>query len=155
MKRITNAMKILSHGGGRVKTPILEDMMKPQNPIIKRDAELGWEIFVPEGMLPCELKVISISPAGLYLETYDETWDLLPFDELRDLLDDGGRTLDESIEMDPVDRNRTLISKLTCPVNVVAGQPSDYSMSMPTGQERAYRRWDADQRYEYTYPGGR
>ena len=127
---------------------------KPQEPIIKHDTDLGWELFVPQHLLPVELRVVSVSPAGLYLETIDDTWDLIPFEDLRDLLDDGGRSLDEQIDIDPSDHNRTMIAKLTCPVIVADGQPRDHRDTMPTGQERAYRRWEADQRYEFTYPGG-
>ena len=123
--------------------------MKPQEPIIKHDTDLGWEMFVPQHLLPVELRVVSVSPAGLYIETIDDTWDLLPFEDLRDLLDVGGRTLDEQIDIDPSDHNRTLIAKLTCPVNVQAGQPEP----IITGQERAYRRWKADQKYAELFPG--
>lgn len=127
--------------------------MKPQNPIIKRDTDIGWEIFVPPSMLPAELRTVSISPEGLYIETTSDTWDLIPFMDLADLVEVGSRALDECLDIE-IGRNRTLIAKLTCPVNVKAGQPKDDPDSMPTGQERTYRRWEADQRYEYTYPGG-
>lgn len=127
---------------------------KPQEPIIKHDTDLGWEMFVPQHLLPVELRVVSVSPAGLYIETTTDTWDLIPFQDLSDLVDIGSRTLDEQIDIDPSDHNRNLIAKLTCPVVVAAGQPRDHRDSMPTGQERAYRRWDADQRYEFTYTGG-
>lgn len=123
--------------------------MKPQEPIIKRDTDLGWELFVPRHLLPGELRVVSISPAGLYIETIDDTWDLLPFEDLRDLLDDGGRSLDECIDIDIPSRNRNLIAKLTCPVNIAAGQPEP----VISGQERAYRRWEADERYAEMFPG--
>lgn len=128
--------------------------MKPQNPIIKRDTDLGWEIFVPPHMLPVELRVVSVSPAGLYIETTTDTWDLIPFQDLADLVDIGSRTLDECIDIASSDHNRSLIAKLTCPVNVQAGQPKDDPNNMPTGQERTFRRWEANQRYEFTYPGG-
>lgn len=127
---------------------------KIAEPIIKHDTDLGWEMFVPQHLLPVELRVVSVSPAGLYIETTTDTWDLIPFQDLADLVDIGSRSLDENIIIDPTDHNRSLIGKLTCPVNVVAGQPDDHRDSMPTGQERAYRRWMADQRYEFTYPGG-
>lgn len=123
-------------------------------PIIKHDTDLGWELFVPQNLLPVGLRVVSVSPAGLYIETVTDTWDLIPFQDLADLVDAGSRSLDENIEIDPIDHNRNLIAKLTCPVNIDAGQPSDHRDLMPSGQERAYRRWDADQRYEFTYPGG-
>lgn len=128
--------------------------MNPMNPIIKHDTDLGWEMFVPQHLLPIELRVISMSPAGLYVETVNDEWDLIPFQDLVDLVAVGSRTLDECIDIDIPSRNRSIIAKLSCPVNIVAGQPRDHCDTMPTGQERAYRRWDADQRYEFTYPGG-
>lgn len=128
--------------------------MKPQNPIIKRDKDIGWEVMVPPDLLPVTLRCVSISPEGLYIETKDEAWDMIPFQDLADLVDIGSRTLDEQIDIDLSDHTRSLIAKLTCPIVVAAGQPRDHRDSMPTGQERAYRRWDADQPYEFTYPGG-
>ena len=127
---------------------------KIAEPIIKHDTDLGWELFVPQHLLPIELRTVSVSPAGLYIETIDNSWDLIPFEDMRDLLDEGSRSLDENIDIDPIDRNRSIIASLTCPVIVAAGQPAAHHDSMPTGQERAYRRWEADQRYEFTYPGG-
>ena len=124
--------------------------MKPQEPIIKHDTDLGWELFVPQHLLPVELRVVSVSPAGLYLETTTDTWDLIPFQDLADLVDIGSRTLDECIDIDPSDHNRTLIAKLTCPVNVEAGQPKP----IITGQERAYQRWAAaNNQYIEMFPG--
>jgi hypothetical protein len=140
---------ILPHGSRRVKTPILEDTMKPMNPIIKHDTDLGWEIFIPQHLLPIELRTISISPAGLYLETIEGGWDLIPFQDLADLMDTGSRSLDECIDIDIPTRNRSIIAKLTCPVNIAAGQPEP----ILTGQERAYRRWDAAQQYAELFPG--
>ena len=83
--------------------------MKPQNPqepIIKHDTDLGWELFVPQHLLPVELRVVSVSPAGLYIETTTDAWDLIPFQDLADLMGIGSRTLDEQIDIDPIDHTR-------------------------------------------------
>ena len=114
--------------------------MKPMNPIIKHDTDLGWEMFVPQHLLPLELRVISVSPAGLYIETVNGEWDLIPFQDLADLVAVGSRTLDECIDIDIPSRNRSIIAKLTCPVNIAAGQPEP----IITGQERMRRRLDAE-----------
>ena len=114
--------------------------MKPMNPIIKHDTDLGWEMFVPQHLLPLELRVISVSPAGLYIETVNDEWDLIPFQDLADLVAVGSRTLDECIDIDIPSRNRSIIAKLTCPVNIAAGQPEP----IITGQERMRRRLDAE-----------
>lgn len=123
--------------------------MKPLNPIIKHDTDLGWEMFVPQHLLPIELRTISVSPAGLYIETTTDTWDLIPFQDLADLVDVGSRSLDECIDVDVLGRNRGMIARLTCPVNIAAGQPEP----IITGKERAYRRWEADRQYDDLFPG--
>lgn len=102
------------------------------------DSDLGWEIIIPEITLAnTGLAKVSVTPDGIYIESPDGHYDLLPFAELAELLQDADALhLDEPAA---IEINRAaLVDRLNGTVKQLPGVPCPPR----TGQQRAASRWE-------------
>lgn len=62
-------------------------------PTIRIDPSANWEITLPpSALLAAGLRQVSLTNQGIYIEDVYGRCDLIPFDELASLLDDGPDT---------------------------------------------------------------